>query len=114
MRVVSVHFDLLKKVKSDAVSFRGVFLDVGIGPRLLTPELIAGETQNPQTRFSVLAIQSLQLSVVGFGETSLSGDVDDDADAIAAKIAQIHGRAIDIIGRKVVNRSGAVFRHRQV
>ena len=52
---------LLKKVKSDAVSFRGVFLDVGIGPRLLTPELIAGETQNPQTRFSVLAAEEMRV-----------------------------------------------------
>jgi len=59
MGVVAIHVDFLKKVKGDAVNFGGVFLDFSIGAGLLTPELIAGKPENPQTRISVLAIQSL-------------------------------------------------------
>ena len=52
-RMLAAYF--LKKVKSDSVRFGGIFLNIGVGSWLLTPELVTGEAEDLQTRFSVLA-----------------------------------------------------------
>jgi len=59
MGIGTIDFDFLKKVKSDSVRFGGIFLNIGVGSWLLTPELVTGEAEDLQTRFSVLTVQSL-------------------------------------------------------
>lgn len=58
--LLAIDVDLGEHVKLCVVLFRGKLFDLRFRPRLLTSELVTGESQDPQTLgLSILGVQSL-------------------------------------------------------
>ena len=63
----------------------------------LAAELVAREGENLQTLGPVLLAELLQLGVVGLGQASFGGHVDDDAD-LALELLHAHVLAVNVVG----------------
>ena len=110
MGIGPVDVDLLEHVELDAKAGSKLF-DLGVGARLLEPELVAGEGEDGQLTLClenciclmrsrwrlvcgvpyliVFFVQLYQLRVVDLCLSSLGGNIDDNAD-LASVLTEIH------------------------
>lgn len=104
VRLPSIHFDFGEEIKSDAVLGRHMCFHLGVASWLLATELVAGKCQDTETRTSpgVVAVQSLQLQVVGLRQTSFGCDIHNHQN-VSFVLTKIYQVPIDVQGYKFVD-----------
>jgi len=98
-----IHINFLEHIKFHPVSL-SKFLDFTAGSRLLSSKLVAGKRKNGQliTRLVVLLVQLYQLGIVGLGQASFRGHVDDHAD-LALVLAEVGHLAVNVPGGELID-----------
>jgi len=103
MSVIAIDIDLGEEVECDPVFGQHASLDLCVRARLLSSELIAGESGDSQPLVFVLSVQCLKLVVVGVGQPSVGRHVEDDHH-VASVLAEADAIAIDGVGLEIINR----------
>jgi len=101
MRVGAVDVDLAQHREGDVVGGLAEVLDLGVGARLLLPELIAGEADDLQAPVPVVAVERLQAFVLR-RQPALAGHVHDEQH-LALVLAERYLAAVRRGGGEVVH-----------
>jgi len=102
-----VDINLGEHVEGEPILFLHSRFDLRVRTRLLSSKLVAWERSNSETISAVFFVQSLELMVVGVGQPSVGGDVDDNDNVTLIFPSKVdHLLLINIQGFELIDRSG--------
>jgi len=103
MSVIAVDVDFSEHIKGEAILFLHSCLDFRVSARLLAGKLVAGEGGNTESISFVFFVQSLELMVVGVGQTSVGSYINYYYDFPSVFFSELDESSIDIRSFKLID-----------